>query len=37
MRVAGPYDEPVWRQLLRLILDHVDSDVAQNVAATLVE
>ena len=33
--MQDPGDEPVWRQLLRLHLDHSDPDVAQQAAAAL--
>ena len=37
MLVQAPGDEPVWRQVLRLHLDHSDPEVAQQAAAALVE
>jgi hypothetical protein len=33
----APGDEPVWRQILRLHLDHSDPGVARRAAAALAE
>ena len=35
--VQAPGDEPVWRQVLQLHLDHSDPAVAQQAAAALAE
>lgn len=35
--VQAPDGEPVWRQVLRLHLDHSDPEVAQQAAAALAE